>query len=48
VLQTFFACAYIGAACVTLNYAFAEHEFVELLKIIGEKYSSSLNVRAPY
>lgn len=34
-LQTFFACAYLGAALVTLNYAYARHEFVELLKVIG-------------
>jgi acyl-CoA synthetase (AMP-forming)/AMP-acid ligase II len=33
-LQTFFACAYLGAALVLLNYAYTEHEMVELLKII--------------
>jgi mevalonyl-CoA ligase len=32
--QTFFACAYLGAALVLLNYAYTEHEMVELLKII--------------
>jgi acyl-CoA synthetase (AMP-forming)/AMP-acid ligase II len=32
--QVFFACAYLGAAAVLLNYAFTEYEMVNLLKII--------------
>lgn len=32
--QTFFACAYLGAALVLLNYAYTETEMIKLLKII--------------
>ncbi|KAF2093626.1 acetyl-CoA synthetase-like protein [Rhizodiscina lignyota] len=35
--EVFFACAYLGAAAVLLNYAYAEAEMVTLLKIIGPK-----------
>lgn len=41
-IQTFFACAYLGAACITMNYAYAQDEFVALLKIIGETHSIRL------
>ena len=43
--QTFFACAYLGAALVTLNYAYARHEFVELLKVIGKLIDDNLGAR---
>ncbi len=35
--QIFFACAYLGAAAVLLNYAYTEHEMIALLKIITPK-----------
>ena len=34
--ETFFACTYLGAALVLLNYAYAESEFLALLKIVSE------------
>lgn len=35
--ETFFACAYLGAAAVLLNYAYAESEMIALLKIVRPK-----------
>ncbi|EME41478.1 hypothetical protein DOTSEDRAFT_176641 [Dothistroma septosporum NZE10] len=35
--ETFFACTYLGAALVLLNYAYAESEFLALLKIVKPK-----------
>jgi acyl-CoA synthetase (AMP-forming)/AMP-acid ligase II len=32
--ETFFACTYLGAALVLLNYAYAESEMLALLKIV--------------
>lgn len=34
--ETFFACTYLGAALVLLNYAYAESEMLALLKNIRE------------
>lgn len=35
--ETFFACAYLGAAAVLLNYAYTESEMLALLKIVRPK-----------
>lgn len=34
--ETFFACTYLGAALVLLNYAYAESEMLALLKIVSK------------
>lgn len=36
-METFFACTYLGAALVLLNYAYAESEFLALLKQVKPK-----------
>lgn len=40
--ETFFACTYLGAALVLLNYAYTESEMLALLKVVRELHCGKL------